>query len=199
MLHSLVCATGYTVTACCLRRFLCNTCTFLNLFIFVSQMDIISFYFFSSTLVLFLEQKAYSTSPGASLLGSESDPETKPTHKALHREKRCSCVNLKDKECVYFCHIGIVWVNTPGQVVPYGVGYYPVRLRRETARCLCVSNSDVQCRRFCTKKYLLQEHTAHVLLNKSLFAKKMEIVERKHRPDSPSVKTGKLEISIQNT
>lgn len=33
--------------------------------------------------------------------------------KAQHREKRCSCENLKDRECVYFCHIGIVWINTP--------------------------------------------------------------------------------------
>ncbi|KAL7887895.1 hypothetical protein AOLI_G00028690 [Acnodon oligacanthus] len=34
-------------------------------------------------------------------------------NRAQRREKRCSCENLKDKECVYFCHIGIVWINTP--------------------------------------------------------------------------------------
>uniref|UniRef100_A0A3B3DTH4 Endothelin-like toxin domain-containing protein n=1 Tax=Oryzias melastigma TaxID=30732 RepID=A0A3B3DTH4_ORYME len=35
------------------------------------------------------------------------------SHAAHRREKRCSCENQKDKECIFFCHIGIVWVNTP--------------------------------------------------------------------------------------
>lgn len=29
------------------------------------------------------------------------------------RSKRCSCSSLMDKECVYFCHLDIIWVNTP--------------------------------------------------------------------------------------
>lgn len=39
-------------------------------------------------------------------------------HEAPRREKRCSCENQKDKECIFFCHIGIVWVNTPRSVPP---------------------------------------------------------------------------------
>lgn len=32
----------------------------------------------------------------------------------LHvRNKRCSCATFLDKECVYFCHLDIIWVNTP--------------------------------------------------------------------------------------
>ncbi|KAF3839951.1 hypothetical protein F7725_018668 [Dissostichus mawsoni] len=29
------------------------------------------------------------------------------------RTKRCSCSNLLDSECHYFCHLDIIWVNTP--------------------------------------------------------------------------------------
>lgn len=29
------------------------------------------------------------------------------------RHKRCSCATFLDKECVYFCHLDIIWVNTP--------------------------------------------------------------------------------------
>lgn len=29
------------------------------------------------------------------------------------RTKRCSCNNWDDKECIYFCHLDIIWVNTP--------------------------------------------------------------------------------------
>lgn len=30
------------------------------------------------------------------------------------RTKRCSCNSWLDKECIYFCHLDIIWVNTPG-------------------------------------------------------------------------------------
>ncbi|EPQ07651.1 Endothelin-2 [Myotis brandtii] len=30
------------------------------------------------------------------------------------RPRRCSCSSWLDKECVYFCHLDIIWVNTPG-------------------------------------------------------------------------------------
>lgn len=29
------------------------------------------------------------------------------------RTKRCSCATFLDKECVYFCHLDIIWVSTP--------------------------------------------------------------------------------------
>ncbi|NWT60431.1 EDN2 protein, partial [Erythrocercus mccallii] len=32
------------------------------------------------------------------------------------RSKRCSCNSWLDKECIYFCHLDIIWVNTPGAV-----------------------------------------------------------------------------------
>lgn len=48
--------------------------------------------------------------------GAEN-PGAKPPSSAPwrpHRSKRCSCSSLMDKECVYFCHLDIIWVNTPG-------------------------------------------------------------------------------------
>ncbi|CAL1583825.1 unnamed protein product [Knipowitschia caucasica] len=41
------------------------------------------------------------------------------------RTKRCSCATFLDKECVYFCHLDIIWVNTPERVVSYGLGNAP--------------------------------------------------------------------------
>lgn len=29
------------------------------------------------------------------------------------RTKRCTCYSYKDKECVYYCHLDIIWINTP--------------------------------------------------------------------------------------
>ncbi|KAI4873302.1 hypothetical protein NFI96_011826 [Prochilodus magdalenae] len=74
-------------------------------------------------------------------------------NRTQRREKRCSCENLKDKECVYFCHIGIVWINTPSQIIPYGVGSFQMRLRRDVARCLCRNKHDTECRKFCSHWY----------------------------------------------
>ncbi|XP_074974844.1 endothelin-3 isoform X1 [Caretta caretta] len=31
------------------------------------------------------------------------------------RAKRCTCYTYKDKECVYYCHLDIIWINTPEQ------------------------------------------------------------------------------------
>ncbi|KFO31315.1 Endothelin-3 [Fukomys damarensis] len=30
-----------------------------------------------------------------------------------HRARRCTCFTYKDKECVYYCHLDIIWINTP--------------------------------------------------------------------------------------
>ncbi|KAK3522727.1 hypothetical protein QTP86_030799 [Hemibagrus guttatus] len=73
--------------------------------------------------------------------------------KPPYREKRCSCENLKDRECVYFCHIGIVWVNTPSQVIPYGVGFLQMRTRRQVERCFCTDHRDPECVKFCSRRY----------------------------------------------
>ncbi|XP_070778211.1 endothelin-1 [Enoplosus armatus] len=73
------------------------------------------------------------------------------------RTKRCSCATFLDKECVYFCHLDIIWVNTPERVVSYGLGNAP-RTRRAVAdsmatssgpRCRCLRESDNTCRNFC--------------------------------------------------
>ncbi|KAF3833609.1 hypothetical protein F7725_024813 [Dissostichus mawsoni] len=34
------------------------------------------------------------------------------------RTKRCSCNSWDDKECIYFCHLDIIWVNTPSSEKP---------------------------------------------------------------------------------
>ncbi|XP_078413748.1 endothelin-2 [Cetorhinus maximus] len=92
-----------------------------------------------------------SAPPAGDLANSETtgDQGLGEVHSIRHREKRCSCSNMQDTECVYFCHVGIVWVNTPGQVVPYGLGNPLKRRKREPSRCSCAKGSDVKCRAFC--------------------------------------------------
>ncbi|TRY98114.1 hypothetical protein DNTS_028476 [Danionella cerebrum] len=97
------------------------------------------FLFLLSTAVFILEKV-----PGSHENGHPALDDAQQIH---HRERRCSCENLKDKECVYFCHIGIVWVDTPSQVIPYGLGS---RLKRNANRCICANNRDTKCLRFCS-------------------------------------------------
>lgn len=75
------------------------------------------------------------------------------------RVKRCTCYSYMDRECVYYCHLDIIWVNTPERTVPYGMSNYqaPQRIRRETIemspRCLCVvADADQQCKDFCQSR-----------------------------------------------
>ncbi|XP_038614373.1 endothelin-2 [Tachyglossus aculeatus] len=65
------------------------------------------------------------------------------------RTRRCSCHSFLDKECVYFCHLDIIWVNTPGLIPPYGLGNRPKRSRRSPARCACAASRDRTCTIFC--------------------------------------------------
>ncbi|XP_015257531.1 PREDICTED: endothelin-2-like [Cyprinodon variegatus] len=75
------------------------------------------------------------------------------------RNKRCSCATFLDKECVYFCHLDIIWVNTPERVVSYGLGNAPRAKRaladtmatRSTPRCLCLRGNDSSCTNFCLR------------------------------------------------
>ncbi|XP_068603708.1 endothelin-1 [Brachionichthys hirsutus] len=80
-----------------------------------------------------------------------------PTQGRHVRTKRCSCATFLDKECVYFCHLDIIWVNTPERVVSYGLGNAP-RAKRAAAdamatrggpRCQCFQENDSACRNFC--------------------------------------------------
>uniref|UniRef100_A0A3B3SW13 Endothelin 2 n=1 Tax=Paramormyrops kingsleyae TaxID=1676925 RepID=A0A3B3SW13_9TELE len=72
-------------------------------------------------------------------------------HPAPHRvrAKRCSCSNWLDMECIYFCHLDIIWVNTPSKTIPYGMGSPLSRRRRSAGRCECVDSADQACAAFC--------------------------------------------------
>ncbi|XP_023693367.1 endothelin-3 isoform X2 [Paramormyrops kingsleyae] len=86
--------------------------------------------------------------------------------KPRRRQRRCTCYTYKDKECVYYCHLDIIWINTPERTVPYGMSSYrsPQRMRRSPGgpptdpraawfpRCACTSQSDPECGRFCTAR-----------------------------------------------
>ncbi|XP_068454569.1 endothelin-3b [Clinocottus analis] len=83
---------------------------------------------------------------------------------AKSRQKRCTCYSYKDKECVYYCHLDIIWINTPERTVPYGMSSYrgSQRIKRavsaqatdreeaKTQRCICaVIDADPECHNFC--------------------------------------------------
>lgn len=70
-----------------------------------------------------------------------------PVHKV--RTKRCACSNLLDSECHYFCHLDIIWVNTPSKTTVYGLGSALSRSRRSTSRCACANSNDQTCTTFC--------------------------------------------------
>ncbi|ELW71730.1 endothelin-1 [Tupaia chinensis] len=109
---------------------------------------------------------AFQGVPEAAVLGAElstgpDDPgENPPPSPSQRRCKRCSCSSLMDKECVYFCHLDIIWVNTPEHVAPYGLGS-PYRSKRSLkdlfitkaayrkSRCQCASPKDKTCWNFC--------------------------------------------------
>nr|XP_030144457.3 endothelin-3 isoform X1 [Taeniopygia guttata] len=80
-----------------------------------------------------------------------------------HRARRCTCYTYKDKECVYYCHLDIIWINTPERTVPYGLSNYrgSFRGKRSTGqtqsapqpslRCSCADAHDKQCLQFCRR------------------------------------------------
>ncbi|NXW85706.1 EDN3 protein, partial [Alopecoenas beccarii] len=79
------------------------------------------------------------------------------------RARRCTCYTYKDKECVYYCHLDIIWINTPERTVPYGLSNYrgSFRGKRSTSqiqsalqssfRCSCLDARDKQCMQFCRR------------------------------------------------
>ncbi|KAM9069221.1 endothelin-3 [Sarcophilus harrisii] len=86
---------------------------------------------------------------------------------ARKREKRCTCYTYKDKECVYYCHLDIIWINTPERTVPYGLSNYRGSFRGKRSadpisrssppfkgppnRCFCTEQNDDACIHFCTR------------------------------------------------
>uniref|UniRef100_A0A8C4S7J6 Endothelin-3 n=1 Tax=Erpetoichthys calabaricus TaxID=27687 RepID=A0A8C4S7J6_ERPCA len=86
------------------------------------------------------------------------------------RTKRCTCYTYKDKECVYYCHLDIIWINTPERTVPYGLSAYRGSRRGKRSaehlsriesvdsdlhRCHCTDIGDSGCRNFCHKRCLI--------------------------------------------
>ncbi|XP_004273611.1 endothelin-1 [Orcinus orca] len=111
---------------------------------------------------------AFQGAPEAAVLGAELSTGAesggeKPSPSAPwrpRRAKRCSCSSLMDKECVYFCHLDIIWVNTPEHIVPYGLGspsrtkrslkdFFPTKATDHRKRCQCASQKDKKCWNFC--------------------------------------------------
>uniref|UniRef100_A0A8P4GG17 Endothelin-3 n=1 Tax=Dicentrarchus labrax TaxID=13489 RepID=A0A8P4GG17_DICLA len=89
-----------------------------------------------------------------------SQGEAKPCDPAgaRRRAKRCTCYTYKDKECVYYCHLDIIWINTPEHTVPYGMSSYQGSLRMKRSagtaqRCACTLQSDSHCNSFCMDSY----------------------------------------------
>lgn len=46
-------------------------------------------------------------------LSDKAELPAKAAHPHRLRTKRCSCNSWEDKECIYFCHLDIIWINTP--------------------------------------------------------------------------------------
>ncbi|XP_061530990.1 endothelin-2 isoform X1 [Phycodurus eques] len=65
------------------------------------------------------------------------------------RSKRCACSSVHDSECYYFCHLDIIWVNTPSKTTLYGLGGATARQRRSAGRCACANLDDLTCASFC--------------------------------------------------
>lgn len=104
---------------------------------------------------------AQDPSPGSP--GQEPAAEGAPVR---GRARRCTCFTYKDKECVYYCHLDIIWINTPERTVPYGLSNYrgSARGRRSaglfpqsprpptwTPRCACMQADDRACVLFCAQ------------------------------------------------
>uniref|UniRef100_A0A672I3N8 Endothelin-3 n=1 Tax=Salarias fasciatus TaxID=181472 RepID=A0A672I3N8_SALFA len=110
-----------------------------------------------------LELKVSGPSSGGGVQAEARPPAESHPPSSRRRAKRCTCYTYKDKECVYYCHLDIIWINTPEHTVPYGMSSYqrPVRRRRwagpgrgrrgeaEPPRCVCWLQTDSSCSSFC--------------------------------------------------
>ncbi|KAF4100102.1 endothelin-2 [Onychostoma macrolepis] len=82
-------------------------------------------------------------------LSDQSEATSNPPALKRVRTKRCSCSSWLDNECIYFCHLDIIWVNTPNKIAPFGLGSPLSRRRRSTGRCECANPADRTCSSFC--------------------------------------------------
>ncbi|XP_053324222.1 endothelin-1 [Spea bombifrons] len=104
-------------------------------------------------------------------VAEKDSPQSSSAPWQKRRFKRCSCSSLMDKECVYFCHLDIIWINTPERTVPYGLG--GPRMKRavqdtdsetileSTNRCMCARNTDKKCLDFCQTAGELRIQSSH--------------------------------------
>ncbi|XP_059205136.1 endothelin-2 [Centropristis striata] len=105
--------------------------------------------FMCKTITLFIICIALQEGCGLPL---SDGAELQNPHPHRVRTKRCSCNSWDDKECIYFCHLDIIWINTPSKLLPYGLGSPPSRRRRRsTERCTCLNPADKTCSGFCYK------------------------------------------------
>ncbi|GAA6233342.1 endothelin-3-like [Lates japonicus] len=51
--------------------------------------------------------------PDSSRVFGSGGPASSHLSETKSRPKRCTCYSYKDKECVYYCHLDIIWINTP--------------------------------------------------------------------------------------
>ncbi|XP_006891670.1 PREDICTED: endothelin-1 [Elephantulus edwardii] len=124
-------------------------------------------YFLMIISLLFM---IFQGAPETAVLGAELStatekegdiPETSTSWRP-RRSKRCSCSSLRDKECVYFCHLDVIWINTAGPLVPYGLGalfrrrpkrslkdFFHTEAKDSSNRCQCTSQRDKKCWSFC--------------------------------------------------
>ncbi|XP_006896985.1 PREDICTED: endothelin-3 [Elephantulus edwardii] len=109
------------------------------------------------------ERPAQERGPSQS---GEQGPERSSARAGRPRTRRCTCFTYKDKECVYYCHLDIIWINTPERTVPYGLSSYWGGLRSKRSlkpptgrpqppartpwRCTCVDRGNQACVRFCS-------------------------------------------------
>ncbi|KAJ7994413.1 hypothetical protein DPEC_G00249020 [Dallia pectoralis] len=73
------------------------------------------------------------------VVGVASGDESPVTSEGLKRDKRCTCYSYRDKECVYYCHLDIIWINTPERTVPYGISSYRGSQRRRQTQSVAGS------------------------------------------------------------
>ncbi|XP_059195899.1 endothelin-2 [Centropristis striata] len=102
------------------------------------------------------------------------------------RTKRCACSSLLDSECHYFCHLDIIWVNTPSKTTVYGLGNALSRRRRSPGRCTCTNTEDQTCTNFCHNSPEIpspkrpQRHILRILRDAASRSKRAQ-----DSPDSP--------------
>nr|QKV49754.1 endothelin-1 [Blarina brevicauda] len=166
-------------------------------------------------VIFFLLFVAFQGAPETAVLGAElstgadgrGEQPSPGTPWRPRRSKRCSCSSLMDKECVYFCHLDIIWVNTPEHIVPYGLGspsrskrslkdLFPTQAADPKKRCQCASQKDKKCWSFCeVGKVFRDQDTMEKVWNKQKKGKdcfrlgKMCI----HRQQEEERKTRRLE------